>query len=234
MSGPYGPPAGAPPGQQSGPPPGWNPGPPRAALGLDKILALSVAGLGVVLLLLGLLDAFSATRSISFALAFGWATALYLAAGLLALGALLPKAGVSSFAVAAVSLSATLVLLFAFFGATGAGPGFIVSLIVGIVQTVAATVGYLFGAGLIKMTPEPAYNPYGAGYPGQGYGPQQGQPQQGLPQQGQPQQGQPQYGPPQQGPPLGYGPPTGPMSQGPPGYGPPTSGQPGGYPGSSQ
>jgi hypothetical protein len=210
MSGPYGPPPGAAP---QGPPQGWNPaavGPPAARFGLDKILSLVVAGLGVVILFISLLDASSAARSLSFALGFGWAPALYLSAGLLALGAVLPKTGATTFAAAVVSLSTTLALLFTLFGATGPGPGFIVTLILGFLQAAAAVAGYLFSGGIIRMTPKPpSYGGYPPGYPGQGYGPPPG------------------YG--QQPPPSA---PPGP-GQNPGQYGPPPGG-PQGYPGSPQ
>ena len=207
MSAPYGPPQGAaaqgPPG---GAPGGWGQPPaPRASLGTEKILSLAVAGIGVITFFLGLLDSSSATGSPSlFAGGGAFALAGFLVAGLLALGVILPKAGNLSFAVAVISFSTALSLLFVLFGASKVGAGFIVVLILGFVQAIVAIAAYLLGSGLIKAAPKPppGYGNYGYG-PGPGYGGPpagypgaQGQPPVGYPQQ-QPQPGQ--QGGPQQG-----------------------------------
>ena len=209
MSAPYGPPQGAAArGPQAGAPGGWGPpAAPRAALGIDKILSLAVAGIGVITFFLGLLSLSSATKSVSFIAGVGWASAGFLLAGLLSVGVLLPKTGTVQFPAAVVSFSTALALLFVLFGASSVGAGFLVTLIFGFVQAIVAIVAYLLGSGVVKMAPKPP-----AGYGAYGYGPGYGAPQPGYP--GAQPQPQPQ---------PGYG-------QQPPGQGQPQGQQPQGYP----
>src|SRR4051794_29771969 len=114
-AGPQGAP-GFPPGQQGGYPAqgGWSAAPAapakqRSALGLDKILALVVAVLGLLNFIWGFLSAISVPGSSEavpsvFGFGLGYLPALFFVAGLLALAPWEPKASASSFLVMVISV----------------------------------------------------------------------------------------------------------------------------------
>jgi hypothetical protein len=187
-------------------------------LGLEQILHLATAGLGVLILFFGFMPlAGSGSFSSSFyESSFGWVPGLYLIAGLFALPAILPgdkKVGLNP---AIVSVGVTLTFLFMVFSVSAMKAGGIIVLIFGIVQTIAAVGAVLLDAGVIKP-PQPS----SAGHFGQpgGYNPPSNQFQQQQP------PAQP-FGQPQQP----YAPPPGQFGQA-PGTVPGAPGTPpGGYP----
>ena len=177
-----------------GPPPGGG-----MKLGLPQILFLVVGGLSLINFFVGFADVYDGADQ-SY---FGAPTpvpALFLLGGLFALPAILPgdtKAGIGP---AAFSVTGMLtVLFFTFATDPDLGVGSILLLIFGILQGIAATVAYLFEAGIIKA-PAPGHNQYGhqpppGMYPPSGQFPAQQQPGGFPPQPGQqttfaPQQGQ--------------------------------------------
>ncbi|KZF03743.1 hypothetical protein A2J03_07120 [Rhodococcus sp. EPR-157] len=169
--------------------------PPRASdrpSPLPRILALVVAGLGVVSFLVGLAGQYEVPGEAVnfFFVQTGDPTsiALLLAGGLVAASGLLPKQAGTMGVAAALSITGWLVLVFQAFNTGDAGPigasielgvGGIIVLVLGFVQSVLAVAATLFGAGVIKA-PQPKPKSYGQtnfqGYGQQapGYG-QQGQ-----------------------------------------------------------
>lgn len=225
MSTPYGPPPAAP--QQPGP---SQPTPGR--LGLDKMLALVGATLGLIIYLVSFADDALLVR--------GLPVVLFVVAGLLGAATVLPRAPAALVPAAVISAAATLwVLSFLVAGSIPDGFGelptattpVVIITILAFLQAAAFVVAVLVGAGIITMQPRPravpqqSWGPQSGGYPGQSSPYPQGP---GGP--GQPGQYPPgQYGqyPPGQGWP---GPPQGGPGQGAPGqhgqgqygqYGPP-------------
>jgi|SRR5690606_25656712 len=175
------------------------PGPPAPQQGggglkisLPQILFLAVAGLGVLNLFFGFINA---TQGMSFyeQPIFAWLPALLFVGGLSALLTMLPGEQKPGAWPAIISLGVTLPFLFITFAASFEyDAGGIILLIFAILQTLAAVAAYLFDENIIKPPqPKPVGQPgpYGqqpqGGYPGQA--PQQPQ-SGGFPQQNQPPQ----------------------------------------------
>jgi len=207
---------------------GYAPAQSKAALGLDKILALSVAGLGVLNFIWGFLPAVSlpdgAPDSVPtsfYGLGYGYLPVLLFVAGLLALGPWEPKGRNLAFPVAVISAVTAIAAvatwisdsIYSSESGTGKGIGLILLGIFAILQALAALGSWLFDAGILKQGGKPAavvgggFAPPGPGSPGPGshapgpHGPgQQGPGPHGGPgQQGPGQQGPGQQGPGQQG-----------------------------------
>jgi len=143
--------------------PTGDPAPPKSGtdMGLDKILYLATAGLGVLILLLGFtpMSAQYNTGLSFYQGAFGWIPATYLIAGLIAALVLMPGTAKPGPLPAIVSVGATLPYLFMIFSVSGLGFGGIIVLILGILQTGVAVTAFLLDAGIV--TP-PAPKPYQA------------------------------------------------------------------------
>lgn len=185
MSYPSGAPGGYPGQQQQQPYPGVAKSGPQ--IGLPQILLLVVAGLGVLNLFLGF--ATLAGDSGFYDGGLGWVPALLFAGGLTALFNVLPgdqKAGPWP---AVLTLAGVLPFMFFIFSTEGdLEAGGVMIMIFGLLQMIAAIVGYLFDNGVIK-SPQPQVSPYGQyGQYGQQYG--QGPQSGGFPQQQQQQQTQ--------------------------------------------
>jgi hypothetical protein len=177
------------------------------------LLVLAAAGLGVVLYLLGFVEAGLSGSFLGF---------LLLGGGLLAGAALLPKAGRVLVPATVIVLTGALFLLQAV-AQGGASSTAIIALVLALLQAVAALGAVLLDAGLVKAPAPRPREPQGYGQQG-GYGqypPGYGQPGGYGQYGGQPGYGQPGYGGPGYGQPGQYG------QQ--PGYGQPGYGAPGGY-----
>jgi hypothetical protein len=210
-------PGGAPggfPGQQPQQGPGYGPQAGGGTkLGIGQIVFLVAAGLGLLNLFLGFAPI--APETSFYESGFGWVPGLLFAGGLLALPVILPGDKKVGIAAAAVTLGATLAFMFTVFSASGdMSAGGVMVLIFGILQSIAAVVGYLFEAGIIKAPVPGAAAPYGqSGQFGQPQG-QFGQQPPAFGQQPPPQPGQQTTYAPQQGqfgqqppgtPPGGFG-----------------------------
>ena len=171
QSGPQGPGPGGPGAFGPGGPQGpggygqqqYAPQAPKKPLEFGKILPPVVALFGLLNFIFGLFDTGSPL--------FG---ALFLIAGLLAVGPLLPKGQNVSYPVVVITVVAFLTALISLFkGADGAGV--VLTVIVGFLQTVAALVLWLFDAGVVKANADGsvAVNPqqFGAQVGQGGYGP---------------------------------------------------------------
>ena len=135
---------------------GYAPATPKAALGLDKILALSVAGLGVLNFIWGFLPGISygTTSSAVINSYLGYLPVVLLVAGLLSLGPWEPSGGKYTFVVAILSTVALIAVVIGLINvADGAdvGIGLILLLVFAILQAAAAVGAYLFDAGILKQ-----------------------------------------------------------------------------------
>ncbi|PRX43321.1 hypothetical protein B0I33_11654 [Prauserella shujinwangii] len=138
-----------------------------AKLGLPELLYLAIAGVGVLNLFLGFVNA--DTDSNFYEVGLGWVPGLLLLSGITAASNILPgdqKPGVWP---AAFAAAAMLPYLFTVFYANDLQAGGILVLIFGILQLLAAVVVYLFDVGILKP-PAPQAAPYGGPGP---YGQQQ-------------------------------------------------------------
>jgi hypothetical protein len=185
---------------------------PQLAPGPARLLVLATAGLGLVIYVLGFIEAGLSGSLIGF---------LLLGGGLLAGAALLPKVGRVLVPAAVIVVTGTLFLLQAV-AQGGASTTAIIALVLAFLQAVAVIGAVLLDAGLVKAPAPRPRAPQGYGQPGgySQYPPGYGQPggygqygqQQGYGQQG---YGAPGYGQPgQYGQQPGYG-------QGQQGYGAP-------------
>ena len=219
-------------GQPSSPAPAGQYTPPLASdrpSPLPRILALVVAGLGVLSFLVGLAGQYEVPGEAVnfFFVQTGDPTsiALLLAGGLVAASGLLPKQAGTMGVAAALSVTGWLVLVFQSFNTGDSGPigasielgvGGMIVLVLGFVQSVLAVAATLFGAGVIKA-PQPKPKSYGQTN-FQGYGqqaPGYGQQSQGQGYGGYAQPTQQNYGVPGQGyvPPNYTGPSQGQQNQ---------------------
>jgi hypothetical protein len=179
-------PQGAPgfgPGQPGGYPTqgGWSgapaaPAKPRAALGLDKILALAVAVLGLLNFIWGFLSAISVPNATGdvpsvFGFGLGYLPALFFVAGLVALAPWEPKASPSGFLVMVLSVVTAITtvivaisdnLVSVSSSTVSNGIGLILLMIFGIIQALAAVGAWLYDAGILKAAAKP---PVYAGFP---------------------------------------------------------------------
>ncbi len=192
---------------------------------MGKNLALGIAGLALLNFIWGFLPASSSDYG-SIAVFSSPATAsivILLAAGLLALGPMLPGGRSYAYPVAAASVAGALVQLFVLIMTTGGkGVGMILLLIFGLLQAAAAVFAWLIGAGMVKPSAPAGHQGQASwGYPAAGAA---GQPHPGQQHGGQGYPGQPgparpaQTGQPAGPPSGGYGggvppasPPSGPM-----------------------
>ena len=207
-----------------GPPPGWSPGPGSGGSSLGRLAAITTAVVGFLALIMGFLPGVTweganasgtalEDKSIAvFQTSFGVLCIVLFAAGLIALGAIFPKGGQSAIAVFGLSLATGLGMLFSMiatdvevnFGSSAdLGAGVIISVILAVIQLVAAAVYWLSEAEIIGGAPR-GYGAggYGGGYPQQGYGQQNYGPPPGFGGPGQGQGGPGQGFPP--GPPQGF------------------------------
>lgn len=165
-SGAFGPGGSQGPGGQQGPG-GYGqpyaPPAPKKPLELGKILPPVVLLLGVLNFIFGLFDTGSP-----------YLGALFLIAGLLAVGPLLPKGQSMSYAVAVISVVTFLTALISLFKGAD-GTGVVLTVILGFFQVAAAIVLWLFDAGVVKANADGsvAVNPqqFGAQVGQGGYGP---------------------------------------------------------------
>ena len=193
-------------------------------MGLDKILALSVAVLGLLNFIWGFLPAVSlpdgtpdSVPTSVFGIGPAYLPVLFLIAGFLALGPWEPNGTKAPFVVAVISSVSAIAAVIAVIvdniystqsDEVGVGIGLILLLIFGILQAVAAITSWLFDAGVIKQKTGGGSSDFLTPAP---YGQPQGQPHQAAPQHQYPA-------------PPGFGQGGGPSGQ------PGQTGQPGGYP----
>lgn len=196
-------------------------GGPTTGPNLGFLLAVVAAGLGLVIYACSFADDASGIANTLL-------LPLFLAGGLLAGATALPRAPRHLLLVATVLTAlGALMLLQAVIKAESDTPAIVfVILIAGLLQAAACAVALLFDAGIVKMTPKPAYaaappwgGPQSGQFPQQGYGAAPGQ-YGGAQQYGGQQYGGAQYG----AMPGGQGQPAG----GPGGPGPGSPGSPGG------
>lgn len=137
--------------------PAYAPAAPKKPLDLGKILPMAVAGLALLNFIWGFLpftgyDSTYGSVSNNAYSGLGWLPALFLIAGMLAIGPMLPKAPKASYAAAVISVVAALLTLISLISAQGVKIGFILMLIFGLIQAAAAVALWLFDAGVMKAT----------------------------------------------------------------------------------
>lgn len=154
-------------------------------MNLGQVLPLVVAGLGVLNFIWGFLPYYSqGGESVSsYGAGAGWLPLLLLAAGLLALGPIVPKGVKAAFPVAVLSVVGLLGAFFAW--VTGGdlnpdkGVGLILLFVFALLQAVAAVALWLFDAGVVKTDSEGGVQLSTQAFSAQmgqgGYGPQGGQ-----------------------------------------------------------
>jgi len=176
--------------------PGYGPPPTGGGgvkLGMTQILLLVGAGLGLVILLMGLAPAASGggvSQSL-YESGFGWLPVFYFVAGGVAASSFLPKSVNFGVLPAAMALGALLGQLFSFSAipeGADTGVGFILILIFGLIEVAALAAAFMFEAGLLKppAPKQPQYGhqpPPGGMYPPSNQFPAQQQPGQYPPQQ---------------------------------------------------